>query len=249
MMSGMDASNFRRIHIGLMLDLILMFLMPAVLAVLMVLVINDLSSAIGSIEGLTAAELLVAPIPALKAAYIVLILQYCLSALCALLIVSGLGELNSDLRELQRSKRWFILFMAAEGAAMLTHIFSILIQEGNAAITASTLYFAALLLLLALRSFAMRSLLRCFVEVLECTGASEQARRASGLSRRIVAAALLLMLLIVAAFILALLDLVSPTRVFVLGFAAAALIFYIVCRFQIVHCARSVTKRIAALSE
>jgi hypothetical protein len=248
-MGGLRASNFRRIHVGLLLDLVLMFLMPAIIAALLFIVFKQLDTAGVGTKGVTVSQLLASPSPAVWAMYAFLTLQYCFAALCALLVVSGLGELESESGELRRSKRWFILLMAADGAVMLAHISDRLLSGGDAITPASTVYFAAVLLLFAFRFLALRALMRGYAEVLACVGASEQALRALSLSRRIVAAASLLMLVVVSMFSLTLFDLVEPAKNAVRFGAAAAFGFYVVCRIQIVRFARAVTGLIAALSE
>ena len=100
MMSSLRASNFRRIHVGLLLDLVLLFLMPAVIALFLVMVIRQLGSAGIDPETVSVVDLLTDPSLAVRSMYAVLTLQYCLSALCALLTVSGLGELESGSRNL-----------------------------------------------------------------------------------------------------------------------------------------------------
>ena len=248
-MSGLRASNFRRIHVGLLLDLVLMFLLPAIIAALLFIVFKQLDTAGVGAEGVTVSQLLASPSPAVWAMYAFLTLQYGFAALCALPVVSGLGELESESGEYRRAKRWFLLLMAADGAVMLAHISDRLLSGGDAITPASTIYFAAVLLLFAFRFLALRALMRGYAEVLACVGASEQALRALSLSRRIVAAASLLMLVVVSMFSLTLFDLVEPAKNAVRFGAAAAFGFYVVCRIQIVRFARAVTGLIAALSE
>ena len=248
-MSGLRASNFRRIHVGLLLDLVLMFLLPAIIAALLFIVFKQLDTAGVGAEGVTVSQLLASPSPAVWAMYAFLTLQYCFAALCALPVVSGLGELESESGEYRRAKRWFLLLMAADGAVMLAHISDRLLSGGDAITPASTIYFAAVLLLFAFRFLALRALMRGYAEVLACVGASKQALRALSLSRRIVAAASLLMLVVVSMFSLTLFDLVEPGKQAVRFGAAAAFGFYVVCRIQIVRFARVATGLVAALSE
>ena len=248
-MSGLRASNFRRIHVGLLLDLVLMFLLPAIIAALLFVVFKQLKTAGVGAEGVTVSQLLASPSPAVWAMYAFLTLQYCFAALCALLVVSGLGELESESRELRRAKRWFLLLVAADGAVMLAHISDRLLSGDNVISPASTVYFAAVLLLFTFRFLALRALMRGYGEVLRRVGASEQALRALSLSRRIVAAVGLFMLVWFFMFGLTLFNLVEPAKNAVRLGAAAAFGFYMVCRIQIVRFARAATDLIAALSE
>lgn len=249
MMSGLRASNFRRIHVGLLLDLVLMFLLPAIIAALLFAVFKQLDTAGVGAEGVSVSQLLENPSPAVWAMYAFLTLQYCLAALCALPVVSGLGELESESRELRRAKRWFLLLMAADGAVMLAHISDRLLSGDDAITPASTIYFAAVLLLFTFRFLALRALMRGYGEVLGRVGASEHALCALSLSRRIVTASGLLMLVLLSAFSLTLLDLVEPGKNAVRFGAVAAFCYYVVCRIQIVRFAHTATGLIAALSE
>ena len=249
MMSSLRASNFRRIHVGLLLDLVLLFLLPAVIAVFFVIVNRQLGTAGINPDTVTAADLLQDPSLAVRAMYAFLTLQYCLSALCALLTVSGLGELESGSRELLWAKRWFVLLMVADAVAMFAHMTDLMMPGDGAVTLTSILDFAALLLLLGFHALAVRALLRGYGEVLESIGASEQSHCSLALSRRYVSAVLLLVLLFFAAFLLTAFRLVEQTRAVVLAAAAALLIFYVVCRIQVVGFARAVTGLIAALSE
>ena len=248
-MNDLRASNFRRIHVGLLLDLALMFLMPAIIAALLFVVWKQLETAGVGAEGVTVSQLLANPSHAVWAMYAFITLRYCLAALCALLVVSGLGELESASGELRRAKRWFILFMVSNGAVMLAYISDRLLSGSDAVTPASTVYFAAVLLLFAFLCLALRALMRGCGEVLERVGASEQALRALSLSRSIVAAIGLLMLVIVSAFSLTFFDLVEPGKNAVRCAAAAAFGFYVVCRIRLVRFVRSAAGLIAALSE
>lgn len=249
MMSSLRASNFRRIHVGLLLDLVLLFLMPAVIALFLVMVIRQLGSAGIDPETVSVVDLLTDPSLAVRSMYAVLTLQYCLSALCALLTVSGLGELESGSRNLLWAKRWFVLLMVADAVAMFAHMTDLMMPGDSIVTLTSILDFAALLLQLGFHALAMRALLRGYGELLESIGASGQSRRAFSLSRRFVAAVLLLILLLVAAFLLTAFSLTEQVRAVVLASGAVLLLFYMVCRIRVVCFARSVTGLISALSE
>ena len=248
-MKGLHVSNFKRVHLGLLLDLILLFLIPVILLMLLLIVFRQVSDGGSEAGGITIAELLDSPSLAVRALYIVLALQYCLSALCALLIISGLGELESGSRKLLQAKRWFILLMLADGMAMLAHISDLLLRAGDRVSVASVLYFLALLGMAAFRLLALRLLQQGYAEVLEQIGFSDQSRCAISLSRRIVAAYVLLILLLVLAFSFWLLDWIESTKAVVRIYAIAAIVFYIVCRVQVVRFSRAVTGWIATLSK
>lgn len=249
-MVGLHASHFKRIYVGLLLGLVLLFLMPAVIAALLAAIVSQLRAADIDMESVyTVPELLAAPVLAARVLYAALTLQYCLAALCALLVVSGLGELESASRELGRAKRWFVLLMAANGVAMLAHISDLMLPGGTPVSLGGALFFAALLLLFVFQALALHALERGYADVLMSVGAPEQSRRARSLSHRIVAAVALMGLAVVAAFCYSAFALPRWTRGYILGGAVGAGIFYLVCRIQVVCGARIAARQIAALSE
>lgn len=249
-MGGLHASHFRRVYVGLLLGLVLLFLTPAVIAALLAAVVSQLRAAGIDVEDVrTVPELLAAPVLAVRAMYAALMLQYCLAALCALLVVSGLGELESVSRELSRAKRWFVLLMVANGVAMLAHISDLMLPDDTFVSLGETVYFASLLLLFVFQALALCTLERGYAEVLRSIGAPEQSRRARSLSRRIAAAVALLGLAVVATFCYSALALPGWTRGYILGGVIGAGILYLVCRIQVVCGARTATRQIAALSE
>ncbi len=248
-MKSLHVSNFKRVHLGLLLDLILLFLLPVILLMLLLIVFRQFSDGSSEVAGITITDLFDSPSLAVRALYIAVELQYCLSALCSLLIVSGLGELESGSRKLLQAKRWFILLMLADGVAMLAHISDLLLQAGDRITVASVLYFLALLGMAAIRLLALRFLQQGYAEVLEQIGFSDQSRSALSLSRRVVTAYVLLILLVVTAFSFWLLDWVEPAKAFVRIYAVVAVVFYVVCRIQVVRFSSAVTGWISTLSE
>ena len=248
-MDSLNASNFRRVNAGMLLDLVLLFLVPAILAVLLVLVVNQLSAAVGQVEALTAADILALPIPAIKATYIVLAMHYCLDALCALLVVSGLGELENVSREFGIAKRWFMILIVTDCFAMIGHFLSVFLKEGTEGSITSVLYLVAVLLLLVFRSLALRTLLRGCSEVMESIGESKRSRKALTLSAHIIVATALLAGIVAAAFILSVCNLLDSVRVFLLVLAMASAVFYFVCRIRTIRCSRALTRLIENLSD
>ncbi|MBO4916048.1 MAG: hypothetical protein J5449_12700 [Oscillospiraceae bacterium] len=249
-MVGLHASHFRRVYVGLLLGLVLLFLMPAVIAALLAAVVSQLRTAGIDMDAVrTVPKLLAAPVLAVRAMYAALMLQYCLAALCALLVVSGLGELESASRELSRAKRWFVLLMVANGVAMLAHISDLMLPDDTSVSLGGAVYFATLLLLLVFQALALRALERGYAEVLRSVGAPEQSRRARSLSRSIAAAVALLGLAVVAVFCYSAFALPRWTKGYILGGAVGAFLFYLVCRIQVVCGVRTAARQIAALSE
>ncbi|MBQ5364703.1 MAG: hypothetical protein IIU49_01410 [Spirochaetales bacterium] len=248
-MSGFNASNFRRVHIGMLLDLILLFLIPVLLAGLIVILINQVSSTVVDIEAVTVADLIAKPTAAVQGIYVLIAMQYCLSALCSLLVVSGLGELESVSADLRRAKLWFMLLIMADGITMLGHLSDVMLTEGVLGSLTTALFFVAVLMMLVFHALALRFLMRGYAGVLEGTGAPEMSRRIRALASRITVAAVVLVAMICAIFFMWLLNLTERIRVVLILPAIASFAFHLVCRIQAVHCARTVARRITALSE
>ena len=243
-MTALRPSNFKRIHLGLLLDLLLLLMIPAVLAGLLGHVSWQISSA--GAETVTAAELLSAPSLAVKALYAFLTLQYCLAALCALLAVSGLGELEAASEMFYRAKLCFILLMLTDCVA---HITDVLRPDSDTLALSSGVWLASLVLLMSVRALGLRSMLRGFGEVLESIGAPSLSRRALRLSRCITAVAVLAAALLLAYFGLYVFEPQHPVWQALRVLVVPALLFYLLCRVQAVLCARAVTRRITELSE
>ena len=246
-MSSLRTSNFRRIDRGLLLELFLLLAMPVILAALLALIVGQLAAAAVNVETVTVQTLLSDPSLAVRAFYALLAFQYCAVALCALLVVSGLGELESDVPELRRAKRLFLALMLTEAVAMLTHITSLLLPQ-DVSIPATVVFLVSVLLLLVLRAAALHRLTRGFAEVLARVGSDAAAARAQKLSRRIVWSAALLLALLLGSVVLWLLDFSAGKRALFLA-AAAALVFHVVVRVQLVGFARQTTRVIASISE
>lgn len=246
-MGGLRASGFRRIHVGLLLDLLLLFLVPAGIGALLALIVRQVSAA--GMDEATVETLLRSPTLAVRALYAFLALQYCLAALCALLVVSGLGELEVRSQSLRRAKQFFVLLAVTEGVAMIAHISDIIRPDGETLSLISGVWLASIVLLLAFRAIGLRGVLRGFGEVLEGVGASAQSRRALRLSRHIAAAAALLELLLIAVLVLYLFGLQPATILFRRALIVLALLYYFLCRASAVLCAGAAARRIAALSE
>ena len=183
-MRGLRASHFRRIHKGLRLDLILTVAGPAVFLVLASLLEKQMSAA-----GLAAAEITAdtaLSFPGvwsrLLSAY--LVLRYCASALCVMVIVSGLGEAEDCSPAYRQSKKWFVALMIMNAAAMAARIASVLVHTADLSEMTDALYLVSEGILLAIRGIALSALLRGNSDVLSMIGAGTEARRASSLAKQ-----------------------------------------------------------------
>ena len=181
-MKGLRASHFRRIHQGLRLDLILTVAGPAVFLVLASLLEKQMSAAGVATADITADTALNFPglWSRLLSAY--LVLRYCASALCVMVIVSGLGEAEDCSPAFRQSKKWFVALMIMHAVAMAARIVSVLVSTAGLSGMTDVLYLVTELVLLVIRGIALSLLLRGNGDVLDSIGAEAETRRARTLA-------------------------------------------------------------------
>ena len=181
-MKGLRASHFRRIHLGLRLDLILTVVGPAVFLVMAALLEKQMSAAGLATAEITADTALSFPSiwSRLLSAY--LVLRYCASALCAMVVVSGLGEAEECSPAFRQSRKWFVALMIMNAVAMAARIASVLVNTVNLSETTDVLYLVTELVLLVIRGIALSLLLRGNGDVLGSIGAEAETRKARSLA-------------------------------------------------------------------
>ena len=183
-MKGLRASHFRRIHKGLRLDLILTVVGPAVFLVMAALLEKQMSAAGLATAEITADTALSFPSiwSRLLSAY--LVLRYCASALCVMVIVSGLGETEDCSPAFGQSRKWFVALMIMNAVAMAARIASALINTANMSGTTDALYLITEGILLVIRGIAVSLLLKGNGDVLGSIGAEAETRKARSLARQ-----------------------------------------------------------------
>ena len=181
-MKGLRASHFRRIHKGLRLDLILTVAGPAVFLVLASLLEKQMSAAGVVTAEITADTALSFPSIYSKLLSAYLVLRYCASALCVMVIVSGLGEAEDCSPAFRQSRKWFVALMIMNAAAMAARIASVLVNTADLSETTDALYLVTELVLLVIRGIALSLLLRGNSDVLGRIGAEAEAHRARSLA-------------------------------------------------------------------
>lgn len=183
-MKGLRASHFRRIHNGLRLDLILTVAGPAVFLVLASLLEKQMSAAGLATAEVTTDTALSFPSIWSKLLSAYLVLRYCASALCVMVIVSGLGEAENCSPAFRQSRKWFVALMIMNAAAMAARIASVLVHTADLSEITDALYLVTELVLLVIRGIALSLLLRGNSDVLGSIGAGTEARRARSLARQ-----------------------------------------------------------------
>ena len=181
-MKGLRVSHFSRIHKGLRLDLILTVVGPTVFLVLATLLEKQMSAAGVVTAEITADMALSFPSIWSKLLSAYLVLRYCASALCVMVIVSGLGETEDCSPAFRKSRKWFVALMIMNAAAMAARIASVLVNTADLSETTDALYLVTELVLLVIRGIALSLLLRGNSDVLGRIGAEAEAHRARSLA-------------------------------------------------------------------
>ena len=181
-MKGLRVSHFRRIHKGLRLDLILTVVGPTVFLVLATLLEKQMSAAGVVTAEITADMALSFPSIWSKLLSAYLVLRYCASALCVMVIVSGLGETEDCSPAFRKSRKWFVALMIMNAAAMAARIASVLVNAADLSETTDALYLVTELVLLVIRGIALSLLLRGNSDVLGRIGAEAEAHRARSMA-------------------------------------------------------------------
>ena len=185
-MKGLRASHFRRIHQGLRLDLILTVAGPAVFLILASLLEKQMSAAGVAATEITADAALGFPGIWSRLLSAWLVLRYCASALCVMVIVSGLDEAEDCSPAFRLSKKWFVVLMIMNAAAMAARIASVLVSTADLSELANVLYLVTELVLLVVRGIALSLLLRGNGDVLGSIGAEAEAVKARSLAGQAV---------------------------------------------------------------
>ena len=97
-MNGLTPQNFKRIHLGLLLEFILAFVMAGLLVILIAVVNSRISSYDIPAEAVSWTTLEDYAGNFMRLIYAYFILKYAVSAICALVTISGLGKRNPPLR-------------------------------------------------------------------------------------------------------------------------------------------------------
>ena len=183
-MKGLRAAHFRRIHKGLRLDLILTVAGPAVFLILASLLEKQMSATGLATAEITADTALSFPSiwSRLLSAY--LVLRYCASALCVMVIISGLGEAEDCSPAFRQSRKWFVALMIMNAAAMAARIASVLAHTDDFSGLTDAMYLVTELVLLVIRGVAVSLLLRGNRDVLGSIGAGPEMHRAGALAKQ-----------------------------------------------------------------
>lgn len=249
-MSGLRASNFRRIYVALKLDWILTIVLPLVFLALVSVLDHQLRRA-----GLTSQDVAMEDVNRVSSfltglLYAYLAAAFCATGLCALLAVRGLGEAESCSLWLHSAKQWFIGCMLMNAVAMAVRIVHISLNNSGATVPLLALYPAVQVVTLALQGGGTRALMKGLGDMLESIGDHDASHRTRSLAPWVTAA----YLAFVVAYIVFMTDLFPSDRspglaIAMLILFVLALGFWLVVRFKAVRRAGAVWRTLAAISD
>ena len=251
-MVGLQASYFRRIYKGLMLDLILTVVGPVVLLILTYIVSSQMEAAGLAVGELSSADAARFPSIVTRLMYAYLVLKYCLAALFELMAVSGLGAAESCSPYFHRSRQWFVALMVLNAVAMVSRICYVLMDDNDPALSVwiEKLHLIVELLLLGVRGKALFLLLRGEKDVLASIGDAGAAERVSALSGRCNLSFLALgAITAIDDFIDLLFTLPDLGALAVVILHGLALIYNVIVYARIILSARDTARLVAYLSE
>ena len=249
-MNGLRASNFQRIYVALRLDWILTIVLPLVFLALAFVLDRQLRRA-----GLTAQDVTMEEANRVSGfltglPYAYLVAAFCASGLCALLVVSGLGEAEACSPWFHSARWWFIGCMLMNAVAMAVRIVHIALSTSGATGPLLAIYPAVQALTIALQGGGTRALMKGLGDVLESIGDHEASARVRGLAPWVAAACLTF----IAAYIAFMTDLfpgdgLPGLAITMLILFVLALGFWLVVRFKALRCAGTVWRTLAAISD
>ena len=249
-MSGLRASNFRRIYVALKLDWILTIALPLVFLALVFVLDHQLRRA-----GITSEDVAMEDVNRVSSfltglLYAYLAATFCASGLCALLAVSGLGEAQACSPWLHSARLWFLGCMLMNAVAMAVRIVHISLNISDATGPLLALYPAAQAVTLALQGGGNRALMKGLGDVLESIGDHESSARVRSHATWVTAA----YLAFVVAYIAFMTDLFPGDRLPGLALAmlvlfVLALGFWLVVRFKALRRAGAVWRTLADISD
>ena len=181
-MKGLKASYFKRIYIGLILDLVIMIVSPLAVIITSALLTSQMTEA-----GLEAMEISVDTVlnyPSMlsRLLYAILVLQYCLAALCAMIVISGMGELQECSPSFRRSGKYFVALMIMNAVVMVTRVAYILVVHTETSVWAGTINAITEFSLIVIRGIALFFMLRGYEDVLRSIGAFTESQKTHSLA-------------------------------------------------------------------
>lgn len=244
---GLKAAYFRRIYIGLMLDLIIMIASPLTVIITSALLTRQMTEAGIKIMEISADTVLNYPSLLSRLLYALLVLRYCLAALSAMIVISGMGELRECSPSFRRSCKYFVALMIMNAVVMVTRVAYIMVAHTETSMWAGTVNAVAEFSLIVTRGMALFLLLRGYEDVMNSIGAFTESQKTHSLaSFTVVSFAVYGMTRMLDHFAPPMTAEVSMTL-----FAAEALVMIIamIIHIRVIKCSRNMYGIIAEISD
>lgn len=179
--------------------------------------------------------------------YALLVLRYCLAALCAVIVISGMGELQECSTSFRKSGKCFVALMIMNAVVLVTRVAYILVAHTETSVWAGTLNAVTEFFLIVIRGAALYLMLRGFEDVMNSIGASEGSQKTHSLASYAAVS-------FAAYGIARVLDHFAPPMALPLSvtlFAAEALVMIIamIIYIRVIMCSRNMYRIIAEISD
>ena len=176
-MEGINASNIRRIYLGLLANIIAVAGMTVAFFVIATVLDRQMISAGLNTDNISGATIARFPGIMTKLLYAVMILRYCASALCSILVISGLDELRKCSQSYVQARYLFLALIFGSAFSMIVHIYSATIYGDSAFEQAGGFRVFLEAALFIVRGVALAELLKGDMDVLNCIGATLEVER------------------------------------------------------------------------
>ena len=246
-MNGLRSSNFRRIDKGLLLDIIIIIASP----ILIVLCGQFLNSQMID-DGYATSEITISSVTQYHSAttkliYVIEIFRYCGSALCYILVISGLDEVIKLSDSYKRSRRGFLTLILVNAIALTVRIVSLIGGEGQIYVWSDSLYAFIDFLIKILLGVTLFTLLRGNMDVLRSVGEEVAVYRNRTLSISVAISFPILGILMLADHFAPEMPIWATLVVFVL--MVFVWIYSFIAYFRTYLCAREVARIVSVISE
>ncbi len=252
-MNGLEEANFKRIHRGLMAELIVSFIFFALSIVIFKFVDIQTAGAGIEISEASPAGAYEAATPfAIRLLYAAIALKHVFTALCALLIISGLGEAETSSTEFHRSKQFFTAFLISNAVVLFLRITGIASIGSASASVLELLFLVFDGILLFFKWLSLIFLCSGYSGVLKDIGSTDLCKKALFLSKNISVSVLIKLAVIMADIVFTICGINEPDSVSAMTrdtIEMCADLYFTVISVLMVILSIKVTKEIAALSE
>ena len=250
-MNGLQSSNFKRIYKGLLADLILALVITIIFIILIKLIDSQMLAAGIGDSAEVSMDMIEASSPfGIKLLFVFMSLKYVFAALCALYIISGLGEAEIVSSYFSVSKIFFITSLIANAVFIIIRIARIAASGTQNATVAELLFLAFDGFILLAWALALHYLCMGYARVFADINLPGRQKRSLSLSKHIMIAGLIKLAYVLADIGFTAFGKVPDAVEIVLELADAVGDFYFwVISIMIIILSRTMYKEVSVLSE